>query len=110
MGAMILVSVVLATPILISSVAALLARLFSNAVIWRLRIDIGRCRIAASSRLRFSPLEIFAQGLLQSVLAPILFCAFARIFCKRSGLTLAFAAIIRHREPVRIREPVCRAT
>src|ERR1700692_1189221 len=60
-------------------------------------IDIGRREreIVPPPRLRFSPLEIFAQRQLQPVLA--------RIFPKACGLALAFVIAILHRRPARMR-------
>ena len=50
--------------------------------------------IASSPRLRFSPLEVFAQRQFQPILA--------RILCG-SGWRLVFMLVILHREPVRMR-------
>ena len=44
----------------------------------------------ASARLRFAAFEVFAQRQLQSVLPLILFCAFARNFCKCAASPLAW--------------------
>jgi hypothetical protein len=62
---------------------------------WGEILRIGRCErtFTALARLRFSPLEIFAQGPLQPFLGPI--------FCARSGLSLAFRLVILHRDPAR---------
>jgi hypothetical protein len=76
---------------------------------WGDVLGIGRCGagIAASARLRFAPLEIFAQRQLQ----PILPLVFARtfpwsiswisfwIFCGRSGLPAASIFFVAHRGP-----------
>src|ERR1700687_5918261 len=51
--------------------------------------------IASPPRLRFSPLEIFAQRQLQPILA--------RILCGGSGLPLGFILVILHRGPVSMR-------
>src|ERR1700744_87396 len=60
-------------------------------VIWCDAIGIGRREreIAAPPRLRFSPLEIFAQRQLQPVLTPV--------FLDGAGLPLAFVIAILHR-------------
>src|SRR5580698_10024619 len=73
------------------------AGLFVAPVIWRDVIAIGRCawRIASAPRLGLSPLEIFAQRLLQPLLSPIA--------GRTTGLAVAFVPMIRHRGPVRPR-------
>ena len=53
----------------------------------------GRRRIAPSPRLRFPPLEIFAQRQFQPVLS--------RILRANAGLSLAFVLIVLHAGPVR---------
>ncbi|HWX06230.1 MAG TPA: hypothetical protein VN065_10400, partial [Bradyrhizobium sp.] len=62
---------------------------------WGNVIAIGRCHrdIAASPRLRFSPLEVFPQRQFQPILPRI-------VFRWRSGSALAFMLVILHREPV----------
>src|ERR1700738_880216 len=85
------------------------ARLFSVAVMWGGVIAMGRCRhvLAPAFRLRFSPLEIFAQRLFEPVLSWILSWILRRIFRRAlfhrgCGLRLGFIPVILHRRSVRI--------
>src|SRR5215203_1260874 len=77
------------------STSRLLARLLAVRAIWR-GIIIARCNddVASASRLRFSPLEVFAQCQLQPILP--------RIFGRGSGLPLELILLILHRAPVRV--------
>src|SRR3982074_427081 len=75
---------------------------------WGDVIAMGRRRrdIASPPRLRFSPLEIFAQRQLQPILPQIFARVFPRVFFGvfggRSGLPFVFIFLIVHREPARM--------
>lgn len=73
----------------------LLVRFRTEFVMWGCLGIIARCgvRIAASPRLRFSPLEIFPQRQFQPVLPRVL---------RRLALTVALTLIVLHRRPVRM--------
>src|SRR4030088_2204591 len=78
----------------------LFARLVSAAIIWCDVITIGRGHreIASALRLRFAPLEIFAQRQFQPILARII----PWFLRSPSGLALVFILLTLHREPARM--------
>ncbi len=80
----------------------LFARFFSAVVMWCGGLVMGRCgrEIVSPPRLRFSPLEVFTQRVLQ----PVSSCIFSCIFFRQMTFP-AFAPVpvIRHSEPAFIR-------
>ena len=76
----------------------LFARFFSAAIMWCGGLIMGRCRrdVVSSPRLRFSPLEVFAQRLLQ----PIPSCIFFR---QMACPAFALFPVIRHHGPAFMR-------